>query len=224
MVASAIISAVYMSACTSAGNANNKTYNELKIYCSYKNENVDFVLPIKHKRRDFGGSYAKLKSTSDKQTLYEKLKEESAFIEEHNDSLLFLANGESCNYPQYVAIFYEGVNEDNSKYYNYTVSQQQAGIFSENGNIEFSFPTYYVNQPDNYKFLSFGVDVNSVNVDCTFEQLKTYYTRLEYAFVSATENSITIKGAAKYTSQSGYSDVLLILEYENGTVAVSLAE
>lgn len=203
--------------------ADNKTYNELKIYCDYKQEIYNFILPVKHKRRDFGGLYIKFKTTSDKETLYGRLKEESTFAEEHKGSLLFLANDENYEYPQYAALTYEGINDKNSKYYDYMFKQQLTDCFFADNNVKFSFPLIYIVDPkDNY-----SLSTKAVSVSCTFEQLKNYYERLDYAFVAATEDSITVKGCNYKKGDDDtvtYEDRVLLLKYESGTVTASLAE
>lgn len=216
--------ATFMTACS--GRIGNKTYNALKLYCSYKNESVDLTLPVKHKRLDYGGTYIKFKTAFDKETLFGQLKNENSFVEEHGDNLLFLTDGATYKYPQYVALTYKGINEDSPKYYDYYAVQQLAQFWVEEYPIEFSFPTFYVTESMNYKYFEFSEKVNSVTVDCTFNQLKNYYERLDYAFVSATEDSVTVKGyySNRVDGKTIYEDIKLLLKYESGTVTASLAE
>lgn len=204
----------------------NKTYNKLELHCFYHNENSKCILPVKHKRLDYSGTYIKFKTASDKETLFGQLKNEDSFVEEHGDNLLFLTDGATCKYPQYVALTYKGINEDSPKYYDYFAVQQLAQFWEVEYSIEFSFPTFYVTESMNYKYFEFSEKVNSVNVDCTFEQLKNYYERLDYAFVSATEDSVTVKGYydKRVDEKLVYEDMKLLLKYESGTVTASLAE
>lgn len=205
----------------------NKTHNQLEIHCDYRNESVKLTLPVKHKRRDYGGSYAKIKTTSGKSALFNKWKEEAAFIEEQGDTILFLVKGENGNHSQYVAATYEDVNADNSKYYDYTVSQQYACFNQGKKQVEFSFPICYLNGTEYVNsFLLFDATDNSQRLNYSFAQLKAYYERLDYAFVSATENCIIINGTAKdfNSTDKSYKDEQIKLEYESGTVTASLAE
>lgn len=222
--------AVSMTACTTQyGAMDKKTHNELNLSCYYKDKTVHFNLPVTYKWRHFAGSLAKIKSTSDKDTLYSQLKNNSSFVEEHGESLLFLSNNENNNYPQYVALSYEGINEDNSEYYDYLVNQQLAEFWGEGDDdlIRFSFPMVYAVEHDPKISLVFESDTYALKVDCTFEQLKEYYERLEYVYVSSTENFITVKGyVMKRTADetNAYKDKELLVKYNGGAVTVSLAE
>lgn len=232
-VLAAGIAAVACAVSASACNYNNKhavdkkTHNELKLYCYYKNTSYAFTLPVKYKWRHNGGAYAKIKSTSDMSALYGKLKCESSFVEEYGKSLLFLADAGNYVYPQYVSMSYKGVNDDDSKYYDYEVMQQSAEYFhNDDYVVYFSFPLVYVSDLAG-AYLAFESDEYSVNVDCTFEQLKTFYTRLDYAFVSATEDSVNVKGYIKKHNEEQklvYEDVGLTVKYADGAVTVSATE
>ena len=223
----AVACAVSITACARrVGVMDKKTHNELRIDCPYKNQDIRFALPITYKWRHYSGSYAKIKSTSDKDTLYGQLKGESSFVEEHCDSLLLLMGAENYEYPQYVALSYKGVNGDDSKYYDYEAMHQSAEYWGEEEAVYFSFPLAYVTGLEG-AFLAFGDKGYSVNVDCTFEQLKTFYTRLDYAYVSAAEDSVNVKGYMKKLAASHkivYEDVELLLKYANGTVTASVTE
>lgn len=217
----AVACAVSASACN-----NRENNNELKLYCNYKDTSYTFTLPVKCKIEHSGGSYAKIKSTSDMSTLYGKLKSESGFVEEYGNSLLFLADAENHEYPQYVAMSYKGVNDDDSKYYDYEAMQQSAEYFYGENAVYFSFPLIYVSDLAG-AYLAFESNEYSVNVDCTFEQLKTFYTRLDYAFVSATEDSVNVKGYIKKSNEERntvYEDVGLTVKYADGAVTVSATE
>lgn len=222
----AVACAFSMTACGTNNTVDKKTHKELDLLCYYKDKTVHFYLPVTYKLRHLGGAYAKIKSTSDKDTLYGQLKGESSFVEEHGESLLFLTDAENHEYPQYVSMSYKGVNGDDSKYYDYEVMQQSAEYWNEEEAVYFSFPLVYVEGLVG-AFLAFEDNGYSVNVDCTFEQLKTFYTRLDYAYVSATEDSVNVKGYIKKRTEDHktvYEDMELLVKYASGVVTVSVAE
>lgn len=197
----------------------NKKLDSMTIGTFYGGERCSITLPISHWQLDQTDNYLKLRTTADKDVLFSQLKDNDSLVKEYGDSLLFICDTlnnsvEKCECPQYVALSYIGVYEKDTKYSEYIIEQQIVDfhLYDVGIGTNFVFPKFFTAEKHDLKFTD---ENTSVNVNCTFEQFIDFYRGLDYCLVSASGNSLTVKGTGERRIKLEYSDGKITVSFVN---------